>query len=195
MTKKLLILLSSFIIIKSAEVKSPVLQERPLVIKVIEGKKVIAETVEGKELEAKLSEVRNKLDKEIKTLDAEIEKDVTDLRARARTVDAETLEKDQTRILSKKKQRDAKAESAQEEFSRTVNRELGKFNLKIQDTITETAEKNNWDIVSVKESGEIAYVSRRVNATDDIIKAHDSKNKKAKPAMPVNSAPISPVKK
>ena len=171
------------------EVKVKEEKKEPLKIIVIEGKKVISDTLEGKEIEAKLNVVRNKYDSEIKALDQKIEKEITELRGRARTVDPETLEKDQARIMREKKERDVKAESAQEEFGRTVNRELGKFNGKIQETIIEEAVKNNWDIVSVKESGEIVYVSPRASGTEEIIKAHNkkfsdksAKDKKAVPA-------------
>lgn len=151
-----------------------------LQIKVIEGRKVLADSVEGKEIEAKLGNLRNKFEKDIKNLDTELEKEVTELRSRARTVDQEALERDQERILRKKKERDVKAETSQEEFNRTAQRELAKFNGKLQETVTESAKKLNWDIVSLKETGEIIYVSDRANGTDDAIKALDAKTKKEK---------------
>lgn len=175
-------LLCSFVVIQS---DSPVVkpsEEKPLVVRVVEGRRVVSETAEGKDVEARLMETRNKLDKEIKSLDKEIEKGVNDLKSRARTVDQEILEKDQEKLKELAKAREAKAEAAQGKFEKAFNRELGKFNVKIKETITELAEEKNWDVVSLKESGEIIYTSKRADATDEVIKKHDNKYKAVKTA-------------
>lgn len=175
-------LLCSFVVIQS---DSPVVkssEEKPLVVRVVEGRRVVSETAEGKDVEARLMETRNKLDKEIKSLDKEIEKGVNDLKSRARTVDQEILEKDQEKLKELAKAREAKAEAAQGKFEKAFNRELGKFNVKIKETITELAEEKNWDVVSLKESGEIIYTSKRADATDEVIKKHDNKYKTVKTA-------------
>lgn len=151
--------------------------EKPLKIKVIKGKDVVTQSLEGKQIEKRIKEVRDRLEKDIKKLDAEIEKDLTELRAKARAVDQEALEKEQSKIVEKKKNRDTKAESAQEELTRTVNHELSKLNKKIAETIIDEAKKNDLDIVIVKESGEVVYNSDKVDFTNEIIKAQDAKYK------------------
>lgn len=179
--KKNLILLTLCSIlsnINANETKS--VNDGSVVIKVVEGRKVLTDSVEGKEIEAKLGNLRNKFENDIKKLDAELEAEVTELRSRARTVDQETLEKDQERILRKKKERDSKAETSQEEFNRTAQRDLAKFNAKLQDTISQNAKRLNWDIVSLKETGEVIYVSDRANGTAEITKALDHKRKQEK---------------
>lgn len=184
MNKKFLIivLLLSFAVSRCNEklVAEKKAAEMPLKIKIVEGKRIISESAEGKDLETRIMEVRNKYDKEIKSLDKDIEKEITELRSRARTVDPEILEKDQERIMRKKKERDAKAESAQEEFERTVKRELGKFNIKAQDKIVRKAQEQDLDLVSIKETGEIVYISNRVDWTNDIIRDLDNDYKKEK---------------
>jgi len=152
-----------------------------LVIKVVEGRKVLTDSIEGKELETKLGNLRTKFENDIKKIDTELEKEVTELRSKARVItDQESLEKEQERILRKKKDRDSKAETSQEEFNRTAQRDLAKFNGKLQETVSQNAKKLNWDIVQLKETGEIIYVSDKANGTDEITKALDAKRKQEK---------------
>lgn len=185
MNKKFLM----YIILFSAHVKSVNIlaeedrKESPIIIRVIEGKRIVAETAEGKDIETKLMQIRNKLDNEIKGIDQEIEKDVVEWQNKARLkVDSEYLEKRQGEILRKKKERDVKAEAAQEELTKSFNRELSKFNGKIKDTVTEVAQEEGWDIVKIKETGELIYTSKRVDASEQIIRRHDSKYKAQKKA-------------
>jgi len=167
-----------------------------LVIKVIEGKRILAEAADGKKIEAELMEVRNNLEADIKRLEKEIEDDVAKLRSKARTVDpskSKSLEEDQEKILAKQKEIKMKAESAQEKFGRTVNSKLADFNKVVQDVVTELAKKLNWDMVILKETGEIIYISPKVNASNEVIKALDAAKKPAptpgiKSAVPAPSA-------
>lgn len=180
-TKKNLILLTLCSILSNADAADQKNNgDTNIVIKVVEGRKVLTDSIEGKEIEAKLGNLRSKFENDIKKIDAELEAEVTELRSRARTVDQETLERDQERILRKKKERDSKAETSQEEFNRTAQRDLAKFNAKLQETIMDNAKKLNWDIVSLKETGEVIYVSDRANGTNEITKALDNKRKQEK---------------
>ncbi len=162
-------------------------------IKVFNRTKLFANSIEGKQIEASLKESGTKLDKEIKALEQEIEQDIKSLQGRARTVDQDTLEKDQEKIISKKKQLEIKIESARSRFNNSVNREFSKFNTKIQSTILETAKSKNYDIVAVQETGEIVYASERVDMTDELIKTLDDKFKKDKEKTKIPTA--SPSKK
>lgn len=174
-----LLALSPFLInIKACEDNDP--KAKAVVEKVIEGRKVLSDSVEGKNIEAKLAALRTKFENELKKIDTDLEKEIKELQSRARTVDPESLEKDQERILRKRKERDVKAESSQEEFNRTAQRELGRFNAKLQEQVIQTAKSKNWDKVTLKESGEVIYVSDRLNGTNEIIKSLDTKAKQEK---------------
>lgn len=173
---------------KPAEKKS---EHEQINIKVFNRTKLFAHSVEGKQIEASLKESGTKLDKEIKSLEQEIEKDIKEFQGRARTLDADTLEKDQEKIISKKQQLELKVESARKRFNNSVNAEFTKFNSKIQGNVLEVAKSKNWDIVAVQETGEIVYASERVDVTDDLVKAMDDKFKKEK----AKTAPIAPAKK
>lgn len=161
---------------KAVETKAPVATES-LKIRVIEGKRIFSESQEGKEIEKRLKDKQAQFEKQIKSLDNEIENNLSNLRAKARAVDQEVLEKEQSKIVEMKKSRDAKVESAQEELQRAFNREMTKFQEKIQSTIIDEAKKHNLDIVIIKESGTVAYNSDKVDFTKEIIKAQDAKSK------------------
>lgn len=153
-------------------------------IKIVEGRKVLSESTKGKSIEANLNKVREKLYKDINNLKQELEKDVNEFRARAKTVKEEVLAAEQEKILRKEKELKLKEETAQEEFGRTVQRELAKFNAELQEVVTELAKEKGWDIVHLKETGEIIYTSARVNGTDDIIKKVDLRHNQERTVKP-----------
>lgn len=182
----LALLSSSFFVAYAGDVKSA----SSIKIKVLEGKKTF-ESLEGKEREAKINKEKARLEQEIKALAQEIEADENALRTKARTVDPDKLEQDQAKIMKKRKEAQLKAEAAQEEFSRTANKELVQFNKKIQEAVIDIAKKNDLDLVVLKETSEIIYASPRLDISNEVVKTLDATYKSA--SAPKVLAPVKPL--
>ncbi len=182
----LALLSSSFFVTHAGDVKST----SPIKIKVLEGKKTF-ESLEGKEREARINKEKARLEQEIKALAQEIEADENALRTKARTIDPDKLEQDQAKIMKKRKEAQLKAEAAQEEFSRTANKELVQFNKKIQEAVIDIAKKNDLDLVVLKETSEIIYASPRLDISNEVVKTLDATYKSA--SAPKVLAPVKPL--
>ena len=142
-----------------------------LIVKIVSGREILTGSEEGKKLELELTQKRSKIEAEGQRMEQELKSDVTkiqnDFKAKLKSESA--LERDQDALMRKEKDFKAKIEALQEEFGRVVNRDLAKFNAKINSNVMEVAKQNRWDIVILKESGEIIYASPRVDATSEII--------------------------
>lgn len=148
---------------------------KPLVVKVVEGKALLNNSKEGKEIENKLMNVRKGLEADIVKLQQSIEADIKALQSKAQLMTPETLELEQERVMKKKKEHELKVNQAQEDLNRHLQRELGKFNKKVLDLVVDWAKNNNCDIVVLAESGEVIYRSERVDATNDIMQILNKK--------------------
>ena len=73
------------------------------------------------------------------------------------------LVSDQEQLLAMQNELRAKMEAAEGEMNRAVNRELGRFGEDIKKAVTNLAESKDWDIVILKETGEVLYLSERAN--------------------------------
>lgn len=142
-----------------------------VVVKVVSGRDIISGSEEGKKMEEDLSKKRSKIEDEGKRMEQELKNDVVTLQGKSKLMDSSALETQQDKIIKKEKKFKAELESMQEEFGRNVNRDLNKFNAKINEKVLSIAKNNKWDMVVLKESGEVIYASDKVDATKDIIKA------------------------
>ena len=142
-----------------------------LIVKTVSGRDILTGSEEGKKLELELTQKRSKIEAEGQRMEQELKSDVTkiqnDFKAKLKSESA--LERDQDALMRKEKDFKAKIEALQEEFGRVVNRDLAKFNAKINSKVMEVAKQNGWDLVILKESGEIIYASSKVDATNEII--------------------------
>lgn len=153
--------------------------------KVIEGGSLLKQSDEGKDIEKKLQDLQRKMKSEIDVIEQKIRKDVTDLTSKAKVLDADTLEREQERIMKLKNEHENKSKQAQEDFQRAFNREIGKFQKKVNDEVKDMAIKNGWDLVVMREGGDIIYMSEKVDATSDLLKALNKKYNESKtPAKP-----------
>jgi outer membrane protein len=140
-----------------------------LVIKVVSGREILTSSDEGKKLELELTQKRAGIEAQGQKMEQELKNDITTLQGKAKVMDTAALEAQQDKLISKEKGFKAKIESLQEEFSRTVNRDLAKFNGKINDKVVSVAKEKGWDLVVLKESGEVIHASDKVDASKDII--------------------------
>ncbi|MDR3646768.1 MAG: OmpH family outer membrane protein [Candidatus Babeliales bacterium] len=182
--KKNLIVLTICSVLSNINADEPKSSVEPLVIKVIDVREIAMNSIEGKELEAEIGNLRNKIESDFKKMEADIEKDMTELRSKARIIGndkegLEVLEKEQERIMRKKKEFETKLTSSQEEFQRTVQRKTAKFQTSVANTTIQKAKSLNWDIVPTT-SGEIIYISDRANGSPEITKALDTKRRQEK---------------
>lgn len=135
----------------------------------IEGRQLQQNSDESKEIEKKLTAVGQQIESDIKALEMKIQSEVSNLQNKAKLLNAETLEIEQDKILKLGKEYDIKKGQAKEDFQRKVNIELGKFQKKVQDSVNDLAAKNGWDLVIMKESGEIIYASEKADATSEVL--------------------------
>lgn len=142
-----------------------------VVLKVVSGRDIISGSEEGKKMEEDLSKKRSKIEDEGKRMEQELKNDVVTLQGKSKLMDSSALEAQQDKLIKKEKKFKAELESMQEEFGRSVNRDLNKFNAKINEKVLSVAKNNKWDMVVLKESGEVIYASDKVDATKDIIKS------------------------
>ena len=177
---------------KRPEIKTE--SSKPLKIKVIEGKTILSNSKEGKEIEEKLMKVRKNLEGDIVKLQQSIEADIKSLQSKAQIMTPETLEIEQEKIMRKKKEHELKVNQAQEDLNRHLQRELGKFNKKIMDEVNDWAKKNDLDIVSLAETGEVIYRSDKVDATNEIMKLINAKFDETKKKEEVAQKTAAPIK-
>ena len=161
-----------------------------IVVKVVSGKEILTGSTEGKALELKFSQKRSKIEAEGQKLEAELKSDYTKMQTKARTVDQASLARYQDDLMSKEKSFKSKMEGMQEQFGRDVNRELAKLNQKINDLVVKIAKSKNWDLVILKETGEVIYASEKVDATKTFIEIIDKEFKpEVKPEFKPEAAP------
>lgn len=154
-------------------------------IKVVEGRELLQKSDKGKEIETALKNKREQLENEIKALQQKLQTELTGLQAKAKLIDSETLEREQDKIMKMQKEYELKMQQAQEEFQRKVNIELAKFQKEVNDTIKEESIKNGWDLVFMKESGEIIYQSSKCDATSEVLKVLNKKYSETKKVNPM----------
>lgn len=163
-------------------------QKHILGIKVIEGRVLLQESDKGKAIENNLKVIKDRLENEIKSIEQKIQAEITTISSKSKLMDADTLEREQDKIMRLKKEHELKLTQSQEEFQRKVNIELGKFQKEVQDTIKDISIKNDWDLVIMKESGEVIYSSEKIDATTEVLqilnkKYSDSKKPATTPAV------------
>lgn len=189
MKKLSLALLISFITITADITKTPPV----LNIQVVEGRTLLQESDKGKEIENTLKNKKQQLENEIKGLQQKLQAEVTALQSKAKLIDAETLEREQDKIMKLQKEFELKMQQSQEEFQRKVNIELAKFQKEVSDTIKEEAIKNGWDLVFMKESGEIIYQSGKCDSTKDVLKILNKKHSESKKVNPTAQKSVAQV--
>lgn len=156
-------------------------------IKVIEGRVLLQDSDKGKSIENNLKVIKDRLEGEIKAIEQKIQSEITAISNKSKLMDADTLEREQDKIMRLKKEHELKLTQSQEEFQRKVNIELGKFQKEVQDTIKDISIKNDWDLVIMKESGEVIYSSEKTDATTEVLqilnKKYSDSKKAATPAV------------
>lgn len=153
-----------------------------LKIAVIEGKEILSTSKEGQEINKAITEKREQLTQEITSLDQKLEKEANEIRSKQRTISPEALESKQEAFFKSQRARDARVQEAENEFKSFTNRRLAKFDAKLREKLKHWGENNQFDIVSLKETGEIIYASKKADYTKqvvDILDTEFSKENKA----------------
>ena len=158
------------------------LAEPPILkIAVVEGQQLLKQTKEGMRIEAQITKKREDLAEEIRALDQKLEKEANDMRAKQRTASDDVLAQKQESFMKAQRARENRAQEAEAEFKNFANRKLASFDKKLRKQIIEWAEKNQFDLVSLKESGEVIYTSQKANYTNQVMDILDTEfDKEAK---------------
>lgn len=117
----------------------------------------------------------------------DFEKKAKSLEARSKTVDAVLIVKEQEDLLAERQAIEAFVKAAEGELQRAISREMAQISELRREAVKELAVSNNWDIVFIKETGEIDYCSDKANISKVVAAQIDKINQKsanAKPAMP-----------
>lgn len=158
---------------------SSLLAEPPILkIAVIEGQQILKQTKEGMKIESEITKKREDLAEEIRALDQKLEKEANDMRAKQRTASDDVLAQKQESFMKAQRARENRAQEAEAEFKNFANRKLASFDKKLRKQIFEWAEKNQFDLVSLKESGEVIYASQKVNYTSQVMDILDTEFEK-----------------
>ena len=145
-----------------------------LKLAVIEGQRILKDSKEGKIIEESITTKRDDFGKEIQAIDQKIEKEIADIRAKQRTASQEVLEAKQEILVKLQRSRDNRVQEAEAEFKNFANKKLASFDKKLRKELVRWAEKNQFDCVSLKETGEVIYVSDKINYTAQLIDILDT---------------------
>ena len=130
---------------------------------------VLKDYKEGKLIEESITTKRDDFGKEIQAIDQKIEKEIADIRAKQRTASQEVLEAKQEMLVKLQRSRDNRVQEAEAEFKKYTHKLLAGFDGKLRKELMRWAEKNQFDCVSLKETGEVIYVSDKINYTPQLI--------------------------
>lgn len=133
------------------------------------GKDGVMASAASKPHEDRVKATKEQLEKEIAKHDADLQKMAKDVQAKAKVVDAETLEKEHERFNEARKKRELAAQSASEKIQRAVDKEMGKLSDHASEAAQALLKKHNMDIIVVQETGAVLAHSGRVDMTKDLI--------------------------
>ena len=153
---------------------SETLNNNDLKLAVIEGQRILKDSKEGQLIEELITKKRDDFAKEIQAIDQKIEKEIADIRAKQRTASQEVLEAKQEMLVKLQRSRDNRVQEAEAEFKNFANKKLAGFDKKLRKELVRWAEKNQFDCVSLKETGEVIYVSDKINYTPQLIDILDT---------------------
>ena len=123
----------------------------------------------------------------------DFEKKAKSLETRAKTVDAILIVKEQEDLLAEQQAIETFMKSAEGELQRAISREMTQIGELVREAVKELALANNWDIVILKETGEIIYCSDKAMVSKTVAVKVDELNNKALSARP--SMPNTPAAK
>ena len=165
--------------------------EKPYELKVVESQKVLSEIKEGKEVEERLLKKRQGWEAKIKPLQDRMQKKAQEAESKAKAnpnAKAEFLAPERRELERMDREMKALQEEAMGELRESAQAEMAALNKKFVDVVSELAKKEGWDTVAIKETGEIVYVSDRVNASNKLVEAlnkqYESESARAKIAKP-----------
>jgi Skp family chaperone for outer membrane proteins len=117
----------------------------------------------------------------------DFERKAKSLEARSKTVDAVLIVKEQEDLLAERQAIEAFVKAAEGELQRAISREMAQIGELVREAVKELASSSNWDIVFLRETGEMIYCSDKANISKVVAAQVDKLNQKAanaKPAMP-----------
>lgn len=165
----------------------------PLVpkIRIVRMREVMGSSV-SKPAEDRVKATKEQLEKEIAKHDADLQKMAKDIQAKAKVVDADTLEKEHEKYNEARKKRELAAQSASEKVQRSVDKEMGKLSDQATDAAQALLKKQDLDMIVVQETGAVLAHSARVDVTQDLIKQMTESQPATAIAKPASAAkPVS----
>ncbi len=153
---------------------------KSVVIVTVSGQEVMTNSETGKSVQDKLKSAQEKLAAPLQKEGEKLQKEDQEIADKEKSgkIDKSELEFAKRELGLKIQKLQAEGQKVEAKLGEMYQKEMGKFESSIKETIKELAQQNNWDIVLMEEQA--VYVNKKaVSKTSDVIKKLDEKTKAA----------------
>ncbi|HLB41223.1 MAG TPA: OmpH family outer membrane protein [Candidatus Babeliales bacterium] len=148
--------------------------------KVVSVREMLKDSEVGKDIDQRLLDARNKIGSELQVMQKELQDEGKALESAAKLADPEVLFAKRDKLVKKETQFKAAAEAAQGELNRKIDFEMGKYSEMMREELPGLAKTHSWEIVQLKETGELLYVAEEANVSKLVAAKIDAKAKDSK---------------
>ena len=150
------------------------------VIATVSGQEVMINSDTGKSIQEKLKSAQEKLAAPLQKEGEKLQKEEQEIAEKEKSgkLDKSELEFAKREFGLKIQKLQAEGQKVEAKLGEMYQKEMGKFEGLVKDTIKELAQQNNWDIVLMEEQA--VYVNKKaVSKTSEVMKKIDEKTKAA----------------
>lgn len=145
--------------------------------KVVSIREMLGSSEVGKEIDKRLSDARNKIGSDLQGMQKDLQDEAKALESASKLADPEVLFAKRDKLAKKETQLKAAAEAAQGELNRKIDFEMGKYGEMMREELPPLARAHGWEIVQLKETGELLYVADEANVSSLLAAKIDAKAK------------------
>lgn len=153
---------------------------KTITIVTVSGQEVMMNSETGKAVQDRLKAAQEKLAAPLQKEGEKIQKEDQDLAAKEKNgkIDKSELEFAKRELGLKIQKLQAEGQKIEAKLGEMYQKEMGKFETSVKETIKELAQQHNWDVVLMEE--QVVYVNKQaVSKTSLVIKKLDEKTKAA----------------
>jgi len=130
---------------------------------------LMRDSQEGAKVTAELEAMRLQLTQELKAAEEDYVKQATVYQEKAKTLTAEAREKEQVRLMDKRRDVESKGQKAEDKLKYTMQAETERLGQKAQTVIAAHAKENGLDIVFDTASGRALWSSQKTDMTKQMV--------------------------
>ncbi len=138
---------------------------------------LMRDSEEGVKVTAELEAMRLQLTQDLKAAEDDYVKQASAYQEKAKTLSAEAREKEQARLMDKRRDVESKAQKAEDKLKYTMQTATEKLGQKAQAVIAEHAKKEGLDIVFDTASGRALWSSDKTDLTKQMVGAMNTNYK------------------